>query len=101
MTRVFEVADYDLGKTLSSGQAFRWSLKDGWWVGVVMDHWVRLRGDAFSITAEIAQEIADWKWLNSYLQLEVDIRQVVRGFPQDEPMSAATNACRGLRLLRQ
>jgi len=44
---------------------------------------------------------ADWQWLVNYLQLELDVREVVRSFPSDEPMQAAITACRGLRLLRQ
>src|SRR5215472_7453486 len=87
--------------TLSSGQAFRWTLKDGWWVGVVGQHWVRLRSDDFSIMAETAEPVPGWDWLEHYLQLQVDIREVVRSFPEDEPMRVATSACRGLRLLRQ
>ncbi len=101
MTAVFDVTDYDLGATLSSGQAFRWTLKDGWWVGVVGERWVRLRSDEFSITAETAETVSTWDWLEDYLQLHVDIREVVRGFPDDAPMRAAIAACRGLRLLRQ
>jgi N-glycosylase/DNA lyase len=60
-----------------------------------------LHGDEFSITAETAAPITDWNWLVDYLQLELDLRQVVGSFPNDEPMRVAANACRGLRLLRQ
>jgi len=95
------VADYNLGMTLDSGQAFRWRQKDGWWVGVVGSRWVRVRSDEFSISAETAEGAANWEWLESYLQLHVDIRGVVRSFPNDQPMRNAISACRGLRLLRQ
>src|SRR5205807_2842856 len=44
---------------------------------------------------------SDWAWLKDYLQLELDFAQVLRTFPDDEPMRAAVSACRGLRLLRQ
>ena len=100
-TRTYEAVDYDLGMTLDSGQAFRWRQEDGWWVGVVGPRWVRLRSDEFSITAETAESVANWEWLENYLQLHVDIRGVVRSFPDDEPMRNAISACRGLRLLRQ
>lgn len=100
-TKTFEVVDYNLGMTLDSGQAFRWKQKDGWWVGVVGQRWVRLRNDEFSIVGESADPACNWDWLETYLQLQVDIREVVRSFPDDEPMRAATTACRGLRLLRQ
>jgi N-glycosylase/DNA lyase len=98
---VFPVRDYDLASTLESGQAFRWCHVDGGWNGVVLDRWVRLRADGFSVTAEAAQPVSDWTWLTNYLQTELDLSLVVASFPDDEPIRAAINACRGLRLLRQ
>src|SRR6185437_3320481 len=98
---VFPVRDYDLAATLESGQAFRWNLVDGGWNAVISGRWVRLRADEFSITAETAQPVMDWNWLTHYLQLNLDISTVVVTFPDDEPIRAAVNACRGLRLLRQ
>ena len=98
---MFPVRDYDLAGTLDSGQAFRWSHVDGGWNGVIHNHWVRLRADAFSISAEAARPVADWSWLRHYLQIELDLGAVVASFPDEEPIRAAVNACRGLRLLRQ
>jgi N-glycosylase/DNA lyase len=100
-TAVFPVRDYDLGATLESGQAFRWNQVDGGWNGVIHNHWVRLRADEFSITAEAAQPVSDWSWLTNYLQIELGLSAVVASFPDDEPIRAAVGACRGLRLLRQ
>ena len=100
-TRSFPVRDYDLAVTLASGQAFRWQLHDGWWAGVIGTHWVRLRSEPPSITAETASPVADWDWLTHYLQLHLDLGEILRSFPDDEPMRAAVAACRGLRLLRQ
>ena len=97
----FQVRDYDLDATLSSGQAFRWQRVEEAWIGVIGLHWVRLRSDQFSITAETAEPVCDWSWLIDYLQLEVDFTGILLTFPDDEPMRAAVNACRGLRLLRQ
>ena len=34
--------DYDLAATLTSGQAFRWTRREGAWEGVVGSRWVRL-----------------------------------------------------------
>ena len=97
----FSVRDYDLDATLNSGQAFRWNVQDGAWNGVIGSRWVRLRADAFSITAETALPVCDWDWLKNYLQLDLDLSAVLATFPDDEPMRAATAACRRLRLLRQ
>lgn len=100
-TAVFPVRDYDLAGTLESGQAFRWNHVNGGWNGVICNHWVRLRADEFFITAQTAYPVTDWTWLTDYLQIYLDFHAVVATFPDDEPIRAAVNACRGLRLLRQ
>lgn len=98
---VLPVEDYDLGATLSSGQAFRWTLADGWWQGVISGRWVRLRALPGVIEAEAAPATLDWSWLEEYLQTRIDFPAVVASFPGDEAMLAAVASCRGLRLLRQ
>lgn len=97
----FAVRDYDLAATLESGQAFRWNLVDGGWNGVVGNRWVRLRANAFSISAEAAEPVVDWGWLADYLQIDLDLAAVMATFPDDPPIRTAIGACRGLRLLRQ
>jgi N-glycosylase/DNA lyase len=100
-TRTFALRDYDLAATLTCGQVFRWQQLDRWWTGVIGTRWVRLRSEPGSITAETAKPVADWDWLAHYLQFHVDLGEVLRAFPDDEPMRAAVAACRGLRLLHQ
>jgi N-glycosylase/DNA lyase len=100
-SKIFNVRDYDLAATLTSGQAFRWQHLDGGWMGVIGSHWVRLRADEFSISATCAEPISEWNWLTEYLQLDLDLNEMLMKFPDDEPMRAAVTACRGLRLLRQ
>ncbi|MDB6058504.1 MAG: 8-oxoguanine glycosylase domain protein [Verrucomicrobiales bacterium] len=95
------IEDYDLDATLSSGQAFRWKHIDGWWEGVIGQHWVRLRTEGKNLLAETAAPVADWTWLHHYLQLDVNLSAIVETFPNDEPMQASLDSCRGLRLLRQ
>jgi N-glycosylase/DNA lyase len=97
----FAVRDYDLAATLTSGQAFRWQQRGSGWEGVVHGCWVRLQQTATGISAETAQPVPDWGWLEEYLQTDLDIESVIRTFPKDEPMRASVAACRGLRLLRQ
>ena len=100
-TKTFTLRDYDLAATLTSGQAFRWQPQGQGWVGVIGGHWVRLHPSPGSLTAETAEPVSDWHWLVHYLQLDTDLSEVLRTFPDDEPMRAAVAACRGLRLLRQ
>ena len=113
--KVFSVADYDLAATLASGQAFRWRQREGAWEGVVGSRWVRLREDAGVIIAEAVaieagrrtspaqkrDDTFDWRWLEDFLQLGVDLQKIISTFPDDEPMRVSVAACRGLRLLRQ
>jgi N-glycosylase/DNA lyase len=100
-TYIFPVTDYDLDATLNSGQAFRWQKHCETWTGVIGHNWVRLRSEPGAIVAETSEGVSDWSWLVNYLQLNVDLPALLRTFPEDEPMRAAVNACRGLRLLRQ
>ncbi len=98
----FAVKNYDLALTLNSGQVFRWTPDDsGGWVSVVGRHWVRLQAQPSSIAAEVAHPVRDWGWLAEYLQVGVDLDEVLSTFPADRPMRAAVAACYGLRLLRQ
>jgi len=97
----FPAPDYDLAATLDSGQAFRWKLEDASWQGVIDSRWVRLEQRSGVITARTPSPVSDWRWLREYLQLDVNLPETIRTFPDDAPMRDAIAACRGLRLLRQ
>ena len=99
--RTFPAREYDLVATLTSGQAFRWQPQGQDWTGIIGARWVRLRQHSTAIAAETAVPVSDWTWLTDYLQLDLELGEVLRTFPDDEPMRAAVAACRGLRLLRQ
>lgn len=99
--KVFPVNNYDLAATLSSGQAFRWKFHDGGWESVLDSRWIRLRQNQNQIIAQTAVLPATWDWLKNYLQVEVNLSEIISTFPDDEPMHAAVAYCRGLRLLRQ
>jgi N-glycosylase/DNA lyase len=101
LRRQWKVADYDLDATIESGQAFRWRPQDGGWLGVVAERWVYLKNSSGRIDAGVAVPCGNWRWLEEYLQLDVDYAQVIRGLPGDEPMRRAMECCHGLRLLRQ
>ena len=101
LSKTFRVRDYDLDATLASGQAFRWQSLGQAWEGVIGGRWVRLCAAKDGIAAEVAKPVSDWSWLEEYLQLQVDLDQVLATFPDDEPMRNAVAALPGLRLLRQ
>lgn len=95
------VFDYDLAATLACGQAFRWRATELGWEGVIGQRWVRLRAVEGDILAESMMSPGDWRWLVDYLQAELSLASILATFPDDEPMRASVEACRGLRLLRQ
>jgi N-glycosylase/DNA lyase len=97
----FAVQNYDLGATLTSGQAFRWRRQNDAWIGIIGSRWVQLLPSADSILAVTSEPTSNWRWLVDYLQMEIDLAPILASFPADEPMRAAVQACRGLRLLRQ
>lgn len=99
--RQWRVADYNLDATIESGQAFRWRPHDGGWVGIINKRWVFLKKRGDCIDVRMAVPCRDWRWLEEYLQLDVDYGEVLRGLPADEPMRRAAECCHGLRLLRQ
>jgi N-glycosylase/DNA lyase len=93
--------DYDLAATLDSGQVFRWRRHGDFWVGVVGNRRVRLKAGSGGIFAETDAVVESWDWLREFLQSDVELPKILETFPNDEPMSCAVAACRGLRVLRQ
>lgn len=53
------------------------------------------------IVARTVTPQTDWRWLEDYLQIHVDLPAIFATFPQDAPMQIAVERCHGLRLLRQ
>ena len=98
---IFRVRDYDLAATLNSGQVFRWEQNENSWTGVVGRNFARLTQTENGILAETSSPIEQLDWLRDFLQVKIDLADVLKTFPDDEPMRDAVRACRGLRLLRQ
>jgi N-glycosylase/DNA lyase len=98
---VLRVRDYDLAATLDSGQVFRWQKQNASWVGTIGKHWVRLTQTPDGIHATTAAPVENWDWLRQFLRTEIELADVLKTFPDDEPMRTAIASCRGLRLLRQ
>ena len=93
--------DYDLAATLDSGQVFRWQCSGDAWEGVLGRHSLRLTQMDQGIRIQAAGPVADWNFIREFLQTDVDLASILKTFPDDEPMRAATGSCPGLRLLRQ
>ncbi|HEY2328640.1 MAG TPA: DNA glycosylase, partial [Verrucomicrobiae bacterium] len=68
---------------------------------VIGKNFVQLTQTKTGIHAQTAAPVSDWHFLRKFLQTELDLSAVLKTFPNDEPMRAAVDSCRGLRLLRQ
>ena len=99
---ILPTSEYDLDATLACGQAFGWERDVDGWTGVVQGRWVRLTGISGGIKVQLAETPRDIAWLSSYLQTNVNIRDVIATFPKDdEHLRHAAKICAGLRLVRQ
>lgn len=99
--RLFRVRNYDLAATLDSGQAFRWKPQGTAWTGVIGRRWVRLTRSPEGIVANVVSDPDDWKWLEDYLQTNVDLDLILRQLPGNPLLDEAVRSHCGLRLLRQ
>ena len=100
---------FDLGLTLSAGQAFGWhegKVSDGWWSGVI-------KGQAFLIRqpdgkhGEVEFQCspgslsAGADMLSRYFRLDDPIAEIYATIGRDQQMAVLVNEYDGLRLLRQ
>ncbi len=87
-----------LDYTLDSGQAFRWKKKEGWWIGILGKHVVRLRqkGSGMEVDSDISSEE-----LWSYFRLDDDLEKIYEAIAKDEYMKKLIEKYKGLRILRQ
>lgn len=90
---------FDLAATLNSGQVFHWHRLDdnNVWAGVIGETplVVEQRGDALHVTAGCEELVA------RYFALDHPLDEICASFPNDEAMTTARAACRGLRVIRQ
>ncbi|MFL6569511.1 MAG: DNA-3-methyladenine glycosylase family protein [Chthoniobacterales bacterium] len=92
-----EVAEFDLAKTLDSGQVFHWEPHGDGFVGTIGNRalYAEQRDDELLVSRG-ATELARY-----YFALDHSLGEICRAFPDDAALNAATEFCRGLRILRQ
>ncbi|MDK2990431.1 MAG: N-glycosylase/DNA lyase, partial [Methanoculleus sp.] len=88
---------FDLDRTLSCGQAFRWEKAEGGWQGVADGRAVRIRQDENRLTFEGVDE----GFVRGYFRLDQDLPAILSSIDRDPAIGAAIRECRGLRLVRQ
>jgi N-glycosylase/DNA lyase len=89
--------EFDLAKTLDSGQVFHWTPHAGGFVGTIDEHGVYAdqRGDELRAAGAPARVIAN------YFALDHPLGEICDSFPSDDAMVAAAQFCVGLRIIRQ
>ena len=89
--------DFDLAMTLDSGQVFHWEKIDHGFLGTIGDQAIYLEqhGEVLHASSGSAESV------RNYFALDHPLAEICRSFPDDEPMKAARDFCRGLRIIRQ
>ena len=107
--------DFDLEKTLDSGQVFHWQKDGGGFAGTIGDLAVHVeqRADTLRVLMEcgapatpdglgspaLAAPARDF--VARYFALDHPLTEICDSFPKDPVMNAARGFCRGLRIIRQ
>jgi N-glycosylase/DNA lyase len=102
--------DFDLEKTLDSGQVFHWQKVGDGFLGAIGDLpiYVEQRGHMLRVEMEggapaTPDSLAPpWvKIVARYFALDHPLAEICDSFPKDPVMNAARDFCHGLRLIRQ
>jgi len=97
--RLEEIAttDFDLARTLDSGQVFHWEKCGDGYVGTIGPSgvYVEQQRKRLLFSGETAQVIGN------YFALDHPLKEICRSFPADPAMRAARDFCAGLRIIRQ
>ena len=102
--------DFDLAKTLDSGQVFHWQKIDSGFVGTIGNQAVHVeqRGEMLRATVASASSRCLEKHgqdahatVARYFALDHPLAQICASLPNDPVMNAARDFCRGLRIIRQ
>ena len=91
------VEDFDLARTLDSGQVFHWETSGPGYVGAIGTKAVfveQLGGRLFFAGIQA-------KALAKYFSLDHPLAEICRSFPNDPAIAAARDFCAGLRIIRQ
>lgn len=91
------VDDFDLARTLDSGQVFHWETRGPGHVGAIgaKPVYVEQRGQKLLFAGVTARTLA------KYFSLDHPLAEICRAFPSDPALTAARDFCRGLRIIRQ
>jgi N-glycosylase/DNA lyase len=100
--------DFNLEKTLNSGQVFHWERTGNGFVGTIGDFPLYVEQDAYFLKVRFGgtpkparQRRALPGIVERYFALDHPLAEICDSFPKDPVMNAARDFCRGLRIIRQ
>ena len=102
--------DFDLAKTLESGQVFHWQRAGNGFRGMIGDLAVHVEERGETLRASVASAASRCSEnhgqnaqaaISRYFALDHPLAQICGSFPDDPIMNAAGDYCRGLRIIRQ
>jgi len=101
-----EALDFDLEKTLNSGQVFHWEKHRGGFVGAIDQDafYVEQKKDVLKVCGGDLPQAARRALsgiVAHYFALDHPLQEICGSFPRDNAMNAARDYCRGLRIVRQ
>src|SRR4051794_14250835 len=93
--------DFDLEKTLDSGQVFHWEKSGDGFVGVIgnLPLYIEQRGEFLKVRDGEPPVLRGI--VARYFALDHPLRTICDSFPKDRVMNAARDFCDGLRIIRQ
>src|SRR3954447_14383290 len=102
------VPDFDLDKTLNSGQVFHWQKAGDGFLGTIGDRalYLEQRGEFLEVRFDGAPKSTREPralpgLVARYLALDHPLAEICDSFPKDRVMNAARDFCDGLRIIRQ
>ena len=102
------ISDFNLEKTLNSGQVFHWEKAGNGFVGTIGEYAVYAEQDddilkvRFGGTPKPTRETRVLpRIVAHYFALDHPLQEICASFPKDPSMNAARDFCRGLRIIRQ
>ena len=93
--------DFDLQKTLDSGQVFHWEKVGDGFVGTIGDRAVFIEQTGELLKVRFDEPDALPGIVRNYFALDHALAAVCDSFPKDPVMEAARDFCHGLRIIRQ
>jgi N-glycosylase/DNA lyase len=95
--QVIAASDFDLEKTLFSGQVFHWSAAERGFLGAISDLPVHVEQEGSLLRVSGA----DAESVSHYFALDHPLSEITRSFHKDPTMEKALEFGKGLRIIRQ